>query len=665
LAAATDFLSNAAGSTLVRGVKWLLVVWVIGCGGTDHLSEIDAAGGAVSAVRVPTITEIRPTEAPLFGAAFVLEVSGDVDPDAVILLDGVPLVTRVISATELEADVGEVALQSPGIRPISVLHTGEDGGSSNERPLRIVDGIAQPLVDALVPDRAVVGAADFEIEVRGWNFYPTSVVHVAGTPRSTSYVDANRLRVTLTMADVAVAGDVTVTVMTEAIAAPSLAFVVENLAAATTARLSVTPTDGQSGGIATDVTVSADGRHVAFASTGNDLVAGDAAGRDIFWRDTCRGASGCTPATRRVSERLGGGDSNGVTLDPVISANGRFVAFMSTATDLDAGPDAALEDLFVHDTCLGATSCTPSTTRVERPPIPVAFVGTPSISEDGRFVAYGAGSTSVWLADTCLGATGCTPSVARVDAEADGTPGTRAASSPAISGNGRYVAFRTNSPNLGAPQAAFITHAYVLDTCFGASGCTRSIARVDVTPDATEADGQVPEGALAITPDGRYVTFASIATNLGAGATGGRFQVYRRDTCAGAVACTPATVMISVTSGGGGGDDDSMASTVTPDGRFIAFRSEASDLAAGDTNGRNDVFARDTCLGVASCTPVTRKITIGHDGTAADDHSPATEFAPRISADGAVTVWTSRATNLIPDDTNGQPDAFVSSGGAP
>jgi len=111
--------------------------------------------------------------------------------------------------------------------------------------------------------------------------------------------------------------------------------------------------------------VSPGGRFVAFESDSIGLVPGDTnAARDVFVRDTCRGApSGCAPSTIRVSRSSGGAQANSYSLSPAISADGRFVAFESEATNLVTGDTNERRDVFLRDTCAGASpGCTPGTT---------------------------------------------------------------------------------------------------------------------------------------------------------------------------------------------------------------------------------------------------------------------------------------------------------------
>ena len=188
-------------------------------------------------------------------------------------------------------------------------------------------------------------------------------------------------------------------------------------------------------GVGNPLSVSTGSRYAAFVAASSDpATAGDSGLEQIFLRDTCRGASGsCTPETILVSAGLDGAQPNGPSGAPAISADGRFVAFASEATNLVADDANRVADIFLRDTCLGASSgCLPTTTRISVGPAELEANGAssaPSISADGRFVAFNSTATNLTLdppaalssasvttfvRDTCFGVVGqCTPSTTR------------------------------------------------------------------------------------------------------------------------------------------------------------------------------------------------------------------------------------------------------------
>ena len=151
-----------------------------------------------------------------------------------------------------------------------------------------------------------------------------------------------------------------------------------------------------------------------------------------------------------------------------------------------------------------------------------------------------------------------------------------------------------------------------------------------------------------VSADGRFVAFTSDASNLVTGDTNGQTDVFVRDRQTGK------TERVSLGQGGVQGNDYSFSNNPVPswisaDGRFVAFESNATNLVAGDTNKTADVFVRDRKMGT------TRRVSVGQGGIQADFDS----HDGSISSDGRSVAFWSAATNLVPRDTNGTTDAFV------
>ena len=165
--------------------------------------------------------------------------------------------------------------------------------------------------------------------------------------------------------------------------------------------------------------------------------------------------------------------------------------------------------------------------------------------------------------------------------------------------------------------------------------------RVSVSSSGIEGNGF--SGTPSISADGQFVAFASDADNLVAGDTNGLFDVFVRDRAAGT------TVRVSLDSAGGEGNGFSDSPSISADGRFVAFRSDASNLVAGDTNGSYDVFVYDLA------TALTERISVDSSGVEGDSYS----YVGGISADGQAVAFMSAASNLVSGDTNGSWDVFV------
>jgi Tol biopolymer transport system component len=165
--------------------------------------------------------------------------------------------------------------------------------------------------------------------------------------------------------------------------------------------------------------------------------------------------------------------------------------------------------------------------------------------------------------------------------------------------------------------------------------------RVPVDRSGQQANGN--SGGAVISADGRFVAFISSASNLVAGDTNGHIDVFVRDRVA------QVTRRVSVGPGGQQANGSSRDPAISADGRFVAFRSFASNLVAGDTNGLDDVFVRDRTA------QVTRRISVGPGGQQANSNS----VWAAISADGRFVAFDSGASNLVAGDTNNHWDVFV------
>ena len=204
-----------------------------------------------------------------------------------------------------------------------------------------------------------------------------------------------------------------------------------------------------------------------------------------------------------------------------------------------------------------------------------------------------------------------------------------------VSGNGRYVAFRSQARDLAPGITTPRVWGYVRDFVAGTT------ERVTVSSNETEANSDVD--SLAISRDGRFVAFGSMASNLVPNDTNNVGDVFVRDRQAGL------TERVSVNSSGGQAARASFAPCISADGRYVAFGSRAPNLVAGDTNAVDDLFIRDRQ------TAQTRRISLTSGGIQANGSSYACNF----SADARFVVFISNATNLVAGDTNAADDAFV------
>jgi PKD repeat protein/Tol biopolymer transport system component len=378
--------------------------------------------------------------------------------------------------------------------------------------------------------------------------------------------------------------------------------------------------------------ISADGRYVAFDSRASNLVPGDTNGTDdVFVHDRQTGA------TTRVSVASDGTQGNDWAWGASISADGRYVAFISNASNLVTGDTNDCSDAFVHDRQTGQT------TRVS-----VASDGTEgdgsswkvSISADGRYVAFDAFASNLVLGDT-NGTwdvfvhdrqTGVTT---RISIASDGTEANDGSGGASISANGRYVAFHSDASNLVTGDTNGYKDAFVHDQQTGAT------TRVSIASDGTQ--GNENSWTPSTSADGRYIVFYSDASNLVPGDTNGYADTFIHDRQTGA------TTRVSIASDGTQGNENSWTPFISADGCCVAFLSDASNLVTGDTNGYMDAFVHDRLTGV------TARVSIASDGTQGNENS----WTPFISADGRYVAFCSDASNLVTNDTNDYRDVFV------
>src|SRR5438445_6610436 len=289
--------------------------------------------------------------------------------------------------------------------------------------------------------------------------------------------------------------------------------------------------------------------------------------------------------TVRVSVASGGTEGDEASLGSALSADGRFVAFDSAATDLVAGDTNGVSDVFVHDRQTGTTE------RV-------------SVASGG---AQGNGSSGL------IGF----------------------AFPPALSADGRFIAFVSFATNLVAGDTNAATDVFVHDRLTGTT------ERVSVASGGTE--GNDASLGFALSADGRFVAFQSDATNLVPGDTNGATDVFVRDRQTGM------TERVSVASDGTQANNASSYPVLSADGRFVAFHSAGTNLVAGDTNGATEVFVHDRQTGT------TERVSVASGGTQGNDSSAG----PALSADGGLVAFHSTATNLVSGDANGAYDVFV------
>jgi Ca2+-binding RTX toxin-like protein len=470
--------------------------------------------------------------------------------------------------------------------------------------------------------------------------------------------------------------------------------------------------------------MSADGRYVAFSSSATNLVALDTNGMsDVFFRDTV------TNTTTRVSTATGGVQATGGdSFDARISADGRYVAFVSDATNLVAGGGNAAADIYRKDLWTGVTvRVSTDSSNVEANNVSEK----PRISADGRYIAFESSATNLVAGDTnaqpdVFVKDMVTGVVTRVSYNPDtATQANGAIWDLAISPDGRFVTINTSANNLVAGGVANQQNVFVYDMDAavnktaassdkllsvstttsggdllkinwgdGSSTDTEVTSRADVTtstvdhayaadgrytvtfsssvvggPTTTSTativlatnfsgltlldhgfDGPVDNAcdAWGISANGRYVALLSSASNLVPGwNSGGYFQLYLQDTTTGAI--TPISANASAVPGNDSSVGVENRVFLSDDGKLAIFTSLASNLVFGDVNGKTDVFSKNLATGAVSVLSTSASNALGDSGAVLEDTSP----------NGQWIVMQSASTNLVATDTNGMTDMFL------
>jgi hypothetical protein len=443
---------------------------------------------------------------------------------------------------------------------------------------------------------------------------------------------------------------------------------------------------------------STNGQFVVFQSAASDLVANDTNGvTDIFVRDLVAGT------TTLVSVSTNGGPANGSSTDPVMTPDGRFVAFLSCASNLVPGDNNGIQDVFVRDRVAG-TNYLVSRNATASSSSANPVMATPVITPDGRYVAFFSSAANlvssvsssspgeVYVRDRMAGTTiwASTNAAAKVSAALglSGVP----AYHPKLSDNGQYIAFKTgllsptgavlilrydtvaaattavNTNDVGGyiepddnggpeitPDGRFIAFVKYEGTI--SSNCSVHVwdarGTADTLVSGNNNDNTVPANtasyAPAISSDGQFVAFLSNATNLVTNAVSNGFHVYLRSLQSGT------TQLVDTDTNGVGSTDDTMTSlSLSADGRCVAFSSPDGSLVNGDNNRAEDVFVRDAVGGTTELISQRAATVVLQAANRFSLLSPLS-----VSADGRWAAFASPAADLVSNDTNKATDVFV------
>ena len=394
--------------------------------------------------------------------------------------------------------------------------------------------------------------------------------------------------------------------------------------------------DPQANADSSQPAISTDGRFVAFMSYASDLADQDHNGKaDIFVRDMLN------DQIELISTASDGAQGDGDSSDPALSADGRFVAFVSASTNLAPGDSNGFTDIFVHDRQTGITE------RVSVTSTGLQANGAssdPVISADGRFVAFVSlafnlaqgdtnGQSNIFLRDRQAALT------ESISVAPDGAMGSGGSDYPSISADGRYVAFSSWATNL--------VPGFVL--------CGKEVYLRDRQNAVTEPITVLPDGSMKgacgiswqtfLSPDGRYVVFTASNASLTPEKPFLGWNVFLRDRQAGMTELISVPLDGVLTSYSG-----SVALGLSDDGRFVLFGSGRDSLTLDDHNLAYDFFVHDRQ------NSLTERIVVGEPIAF---YVEAINTFAAISGDGRWIALNTRASGLTAGDTNGYMDVFV------
>lgn len=342
------------------------------------------------------------------------------------------------------------------------------------------------------------------------------------------------------------------------------------------------------------------------------------------------------PAPYLVSRAPSGAVITGFASDPAVDGSGRFVAF-ATATSLDPADTDTLSDVYLRDRWAGTTELiSVSTAGITGN----ATSAAPTISDDGRYVAFRSAATNwdgpatsgrwnAWVRDrvkrtTLRASIGHTGASLGADVE-----------NPSISGNGRYVVYASSASNVVPNDTNAKMDVFVRDLVDG----TNDRVSISVFEGQSSEDSYGP----SISDDGNRIAFVS-GEELASGRPGADADVFVRDRAAGS------TLNANFDSGAVAGNADPSLPAISGNGRYVAFASEATNLVAGDTNARRDVFRRDLQ------TNATIRVSL-HDN---DQQLAGESTRPWLSDDGDHVAFSSSATATASEpDAGPDTDVFV------
>ncbi len=630
----------------------------------------------------PTITSISPNSIPAGSPQAYITIKGNnlvqqSQPGYSLSPGGstVPLaINQFISTNELIATLPARVLQNPTTLYINITTPQPGGGTyppQNQAPpsatIFTITPIPSgaPTVTSMNPSTAIAGAAGLLLNLTGTGFVSQSTVFVNNANRNTIYISSTALQADLDSSDLLAPGPVPIKVINPQPGGGGSTPVLLRVVTADPSISAVAPTSILAGGISANLSVTGTGflNQYTYVTMNQEPVTTTIAGSTSAAVALTAGdlVNAGVNQIQVVNKPPGGGTSNTITY----SINPTHLLGLPVLADLAADGSQAINGI-----CGGATNCASGNLGL------TTTTSGPSSSSTGQFVAFASASRNLVLTDlntnpdvyvrnTCLSLASCVPVTAVVSSDPNGNAANGASSEPSVDSGGVHAAFTSLATNLvtTVPVQTGVAQVYWRPVCMPTTTAPCNISpssNFDTQLVSISADGQTagngPSYNPAISPDGQYVAFVSLATNLVSDITpdGVNPQVYIRNTCniativttAPTNTCVPTTYLVSTPDGATGGNGPSSNPSISEDGLFVAFTSTATNLGstAPNPNAQSEVFERGTCVTTITsttntCVSVTTLISTPDGTTPADGPSGQST----LSACGSITTVSSTA----------------------
>lgn len=618
-----------------------------------------SCGGVIN-LPVPGISTLSPASVASQSATFTLTVNGSgFAPSSVIAFNGVPRATIFLSQTQLTTILNPSDTEIAGTSNVTVVTPPPGGGTSNVVTFTITQtALPVPHITSVNPSSTVAGSASANITIIGTNFVgvpgnSVSIVTVDGANRATTFVSTTQLTVGLMQTDLTTVGPVEIAVLNPPAAnltppgGGTSNVVALNIVNPSPVLTRVTPGSVVAGTTTTTASIGVAGS--GFDSASQILINGTG-------RPTTFGSSTSLSAQLAVSDLAAAGTYTVQVINPAPGGGASEVQHFSVVPAasglglpelVDVAPDGAL-----------ANDGVSSPNQVG-----------PSMDATGRYVVFGSSSTNlletttinpppnpltngtsnIFLRDTCLGVSvSCTPRELLVNLGPANVVANGPSFSPVVNSTGAdivaYVSLATDLVS-GFPFDGATAQIFATNPCVTASGaCTITTNLISIGSDGI-SPGSGASSEPSISGEGRFIAFASTATNLVAGATSGAQEIYLRDTCFGqGSTCTPSTILVSAngtTPADGTSSEPVVVSGKT--GQFVAFTSTATNLVQGSA-GAQEIYRVGLCIGITKgCTAAPAQLISTPDGTTFADGA---SVEPAMTTDGRVVAFASTATAL-------------------